>query len=99
MTNTLNVLKQTRYRKKADLRISAYRLTMEDLNALLQIQLTVALLSKLTDDVTRNTTITLDETAAVASLANTRLEQWLDAVHEAPIDEIMLASKNKAAHV
>jgi len=72
---------------------------MKDLNALLQVQLTVELLSKLTHDVTRDSMISLDETAAVASLANTRLEQWLDTVHEAPIDEIMLSSKNKAAHV
>jgi len=100
MTNTVNMPElAARHGKQADLRISAYRLTLEDLNALLQVQNAVALLSKLTHDIIRDTTITMDETAAVASFANTHLEQWLDTVHDAPIDEIMLASKNKAAHV
>jgi len=75
MTNTDMPELAALHGKQADLRISAYHLTLEDLNALLQVQLTVALLSKLTDDVTRNTTITLYETAAVATFANTRLEQ------------------------
>jgi len=55
---------------------------------LLQVQLTVALLSKLTHDVIRDCMITQDEIAAVARYACRYLDQWLDAVHEAPIGEL-----------
>jgi len=69
MTNTINMPELAAHpRKQADLRYSAYRLTMDDLDALLQVQFTLALLSKLTYDVTRDASITLEETAAIAAL-------------------------------
>jgi len=64
------------------------RLSTEDLDTLLQVQLAMALLSKLTYDVTRDTGITLEETAAAAPYAWTYLDQWLDRVHDAPIGEL-----------
>jgi len=88
MTNIANLPEQALHGKKADLRCSAYRLTMDDLDNLLQVQFTLALLSKLTYDVTRDASITLEEMAAVARYACTYLDQWLDRVHEAPIDEL-----------